>query len=56
MPEIIGPSVWLINTNKIGDDKTYDSDSYETIPTTASNESKNDKYDSDHMKLLACNS
>ena len=26
---IIGPSVWLINTNKIGDDKTYDSDSYE---------------------------
>ena len=49
--EIIGPSVWLINTNKIGDDKSYDSDSYDSYSDYSpryNQDPRDDKsYDSD---------
>ena len=49
--EIIGPSVWLINTNKIGDDKSYDSDTYDSYsdysPSYNENPRDDKSYDSD---------
>ena len=49
--EIIGPSVWLINTNKIGHDKSYDSDTYDSYsdyrPSYYKDPRDDKRYDSD---------